>query len=348
MIGTLATSVRNLDRGTRRIGGLGGVAILLTLAAFLAVPEFTIYPLLAFLAVVAYGWVVHQESTARFLAFLTTVSTALILALITVYLLVSAAPVFREMGLDLFRGTEWDTGEANVYSLVPMMWGTFVATVIAMLIAGPLGIAGAVFISELAPRWARELMKPAVEILAGIPSIVYGFLGYVVLNRYMMEELELSTLGSLFAVGLVVGVMALPTVVSVAEDALATVPSAMKDGALALGASDWQTIKSVTLPASFSGVSAAVLLGVGRVVGETMAATVILGNVVALPDPLTDVFGNTITLTSLIASQYGAASGLHMSALFAAGVVLFVTVMGLSVGSQLIEAHMERKLGGNR
>jgi len=217
-----------------------------------------------------------------------------------------------------------------------------------MLIAGPLGIAGAVFISELAPRWARELIKPAVEILAGIPSIVYGFLGFVVLNQYLMDELELSTLGSLFAVGLVVGVMALPTVVSVAEDALASVPDAMKDGAMALGASDWQTIKSVTLPASFSGVSAAVLLGVGRVVGETMAATVILGNVVSLPDPLTDVFGNTITLTSLIASQYGAASGLHMSALFAAGVVLFVTVMGLSVGSQLIEAHMERKLGGDR
>jgi len=348
-IRTVATRVRNADEGTRRIGGLGGIAIVLTLAAFLAAPQYTIYPLLVFLAVVGYGWLVYRENTAWFLALLTTVSTVLILTLITVYLIVRAVPVFRTMGLDLLtRGDAvWDTS-GNVYSLVPMMWGTFVTTIIAMLIAGPLGIAGAVFISELAPGWVRETVKPAVEILAGIPSIVYGFLGLVVLNQYLMEELRLSSLGSLFAVGIMIGIMALPTVVSVAEDAIAAVPDAMKSGAQALGASDWQTTKSVTLPASFSGVSAAVLLGVGRVVGETMAATVMLGNVVDLPDPLTDVFGNTITLTSLIASQYGAASGLQMSALFAAGVVLFVTVMCLSIGSQLIEAHMERKLGGDR
>jgi phosphate transport system permease protein len=228
-----------------------------------------------------------------------------------------------------------------------MMWGTFLTTVIATVVAAPLGVAGAVFISELAPGWAREIIKPAVEMLAGIPSIVYGFIGFQMLNPYFMSELGVPDFASFFVAGVVIGLMALPTVVSVAEDAISSVPGPMKDGAEALGATEWQTTTSVTIPAAFSGVSAGVLLGVGRAIGETMAATVILGNVVTLPEPMTDVFGNGITLTSLIASQYGNASGLHLSALFAAGVVLFITVMALSIGSQLIERRMQRKLGGN-
>jgi phosphate transport system permease protein len=252
------------------------------------------------------------------------------------------------MGLDILLRLEeplWSTSQ-GVYSLVPMLWGTLVTTLLAMAIAGPLGIAGALFISEIAPGWVREVVKPGVEIMAGVPSIVYGYIGYVVINTYMMEEFGLANIGSLFAAGLVIGVMALPTVVSVAEDAIGSVPDSMKSGALAMGASDWQTSKSVTIPASFSGVSAAVLLGVGRAVGETMAVTVMLPHSQVLPEPLYDVFSGTETLTSLIASQYGIASGDQMAALFAAGVVLFVTVLGLSVASQAVEAHMERKLGG--
>jgi phosphate transport system permease protein len=276
---------------------------------------------------------------------LTTVSTVVILGLITVYLILRSLPAFVAFGPDMFTGTEFGP---EGYSLVPMIWGTLLTTAIAMAIAGPLGVAGALFLAEIAPGWLRELLKPAVEVLAGIPSIVYGFLGLVVLSQYLFDEFDMPVYGSLLAVGLVVGVMALPTVISVAEDAITSVPDPMKDGALALGATDWQTIKSVTIPASFSGVSAAVILGVGRAVGETMAATVILANIAELPDPLYDVFGNTVTLTSLIASQYGNASGLQMATLFAAGVVLFVTVMCLSIGSRYVEVRMQRKLGGKQ
>jgi phosphate transport system permease protein len=342
---TRVDRIRDADRGLKLVGGLGGVAVAAALLAFLAAPGLTLYPLLAFVAVVGFGWLVYQESTARFLMWLTTVSTVVILGLITVYLIIRSLPAFTALGFDMFTGTEF--GPAG-YSLVPMIWGTLLTTAIAMAIAGPLGIAGAVFLAEIAPGWLRELLKPAVEVLAGIPSIVYGFLGLVVLSQYLFDEFDMPVYGSLLAVGLVVGVMALPTVISVAEDAITSVPDPMKDGALALGATDWQTIKSVTLPASFSGVSAAVILGVGRAVGETMAATVILANIADLPDPLYDVFGNTVTLTSLIASQYGNASGLQMAALFAAGVVLFVTVMCLSIGSRYVEVHMERKLGGRQ
>ena len=337
------------DRPTLLIGATVLGCVALVLLSFVVAPSVTPYVVLSLIAVLAYGWYTHQEGTAKVAMFLMTVSTVVIISLITVYLLARSIPAFRHVGSDILFRTDqplWATS-TDVYSLAPMMWGTFIVTGIAVCIAGPLGIAGAIFISEIAPTWAREIVKPAVETLAGIPSIVYGFLGFVVLNSYMMQEFSLPTYGSIFVTGVVVGVMALPTVVSVAEDAITSVPDPMKKGALALGVTDWQTTKSVTLPAAFSGVSAAVLLGVGRAVGETMAATVILANVTRFPDPLVDVFGNTITLTSLIASQHGAAHGnpLQMSALFAAGVVLFVTVIALSVGSQLVEAHMRRRLG---
>ncbi|MFC7139163.1 phosphate ABC transporter permease subunit PstC [Halosimplex aquaticum] len=346
---SVATRLEGLDQTETVIGGLGGVLLAVTLFSFLVAPALTGYLAGAFVVFALVSYVVEEDRTARFLLFVTTTSTVLVLGFITVYLVLNAIPVVREMGLYLFTGSDpfWSTG-SNVYSLVPMMWGTFLTTVIATLVAAPLGIAGAVFISEIAPGWAREIVKPAVEMLAGIPSIVYGFIGYTVLSPYFQTELNVPQLGNLFLVGFVIGVMALPTVVSVAEDAIAAVPGQMKDGAHALGATDWQATTSVTLPTAFSGISAAVLLGVGRAVGETMAATVILANVVDLPDPLTNVFDSTITLTSLIASQYGAASGLQFSGLFAAGVVLFVTVMGFSVASQLIERRMNERLGGEQ
>ena len=339
-----------LDPGTQLIGGAGGLSILGVILAFLFAPSFLVYPLLCFLVVVGYGLHAYQEATMRFLMFLTTISTVLILGLITVYLVAKSLSAFRIMGLDILLRSEppfWDPAR-KLYSLVPMMWGTLVTTLIALVISAPLGVAGALFISEIAPGWAREILKPAVETLAGIPSIVYGFLGYIVLVNVMNEELSTPQYGSLLAIGLVIGVMALPTVVSVAEDAIDSVPSPMKDGSMALGATNWQTVQSVTLPASFSGVSAAILLGVGRAVGETMAATVILAHVTNLPDPLWDVFSNTETLTGLIVSQYGTAGGSQMSALFAAGVVLFVTVLLLSLASQAIESHMRQKLGGGK
>ena len=345
---TLPTRLRTMDPATRVIGGASLGLVLAALLSFVVVPDLTVYPLVLFAAVVGYGWVRHREGTARVTLFLTTGATVVVLGLIMAYLLVQSVPAFRAVGLSIVAdasGPFWETG-SETYSLIPMMWGTLVTTLLATLVAAPLGVAGALFISEIAPDWARDLIKPAVEVLAGIPSIVYGFLGFVVVNTYMMESWSLPSFGSLFVVGVVVGVMALPTVVSVAEDAIDSVPDPMKDGSLALGSTDWQTIKHVTIPAAFSGISAAVLLGVGRAVGETMAATVILANTPYLPEPLYDVFGNTITLTSLIASQYGVASGLQMNALFAAGVVLFVTVMGISLASQHVEARMRERLGG--
>lgn len=361
-VGKRFRDVRGQGRGVLATFGFGGSCLCITFVLFLLNSPLAILPLVGFFVATGYGWYAHQAETARALTFLATVSTVIVLGLITVYVFLEAFPILRRMGLGLFGFTEpvevfgvtllpgvesyWSTSQ-HVYSLIPMIWGTFVTTLIATLIAAPLGIATALFLAEIAPPLVRETVKPGVEILAGIPSIVYGYLGFVTLNSFLYENLEMSNLGSLFLVGIVIGLMALPTVVSVADDALTSVPASMRDGAIAMGSTEWQTMKSITLPAALSGVSAAVLLGVGRAVGETMAATVILGHNQRLPDPLQDVFDNTETLTSLIASQYGNADGLHMNALFTAGVVLFVTVLFLSIGARRIELRMDRKLGGS-
>jgi len=336
---------------------VGGVSLLAAFGGFLVVSELTVVPFVLFVAATGYGWVYHQELTARAVSLAMTIASILVLGLILVFIFIEAWPVFRfssgELfgvtipGLRLFTAFEWSPTSGRVYSLVPMIHGTVMVTVVATAVAGPLGVAAALFISEIAPKAVREVVKPGVEILAGIPSIVYGFIGFTVLSPWASDAFDLVGQGTYLFVGMVVGLMALPTVVSVAEDALASVPEQMKSGSLALGTTDWQTMTTITLPAAISGVSAAVLLGVGRAIGETMAATVMLRNSPAFPEPLYNVFYGYETLTSLIAANYGEADGFQLSALFAAGVVLFVTVLFLSVGSQLIERRMKRQLGGD-
>ena len=335
---------------------VGTVSLLSSLGLFLNASPLTSVPLLVFLASITYGWVRHRELTARAVTMAMTASTILILALIVVFIFVEAWPVFDVAraevfgisvpGLRLFTQAEWAPRSAERYSLLPLIHGTVMVTVVATLVAGPLGVASALFVSEIAPPTVREVVKPGIEILAGIPSIVYGFIGFTIISPWASEQFDLVGQGTYLFVGIVVGLMALPTVVSVAEDALNSVPESMKDGSLALGTTDWQTMTTITLPAAFSGVSAAVLLGVGRAIGETMAATVMLRNSPQLPEPLYNVFYGYDTLTSAIAAQYGEATGNQLSALFAAGVVLFITVMFLSIGSQLIERRMKRQLGG--
>ncbi|WP_247010002.1 phosphate ABC transporter permease subunit PstC [Halorientalis litorea] len=333
------------------------VALLAALGGFLAVSSLTVGPFAVFLVAAGYGWLRHQELTARALTMTMTASTLLILGLIVVFIFRESVPVVRYEtatvfgievpGVRMFVQTRWDAVTDPVrYSMVPMIHGTLLVTVIATVVAAPLGVAAALFLSEIAPPTVREAVKPGIEILAGIPSIVYGFIGFTLLSPWASDQFRTTGQGTYLFVGIVVGLMALPTVVSVAEDALSSVPESMKSGSLAMGTTDWQTMTSITLPAAFSGVSAAVLLGVGRAIGETMAATVMLRGVPRLTDPLVNVFYGQETLTSLIARNYGNADGLQMDALFVAGVILFVTVLIISVGSQYIEWRMREKLGG--
>ncbi|WP_440989780.1 phosphate ABC transporter permease subunit PstC [Haloarchaeobius baliensis] len=329
-----------------------GFTTLLTFLLFFQGSRWTVIPLLAFVAVIAVGWERQQAEVAKGLTFLTTIATVSILSLIIGFLLWESIDIVEHMGLGVFTRIEkplWTPSEGGVYSLTPMMMGTALTTLVATAIAAPLGIAGAIFISEMAPPTVREVVKPGIELMAGIPSITYGFIGLTILNQYFYAEFRTPTIGSYFAAGIMIGLMALPTVVTVAEDAISTVPESMKSGSLAMGSTEWQTTKSVTMPAALSGVSAGVLLGVGRAMGETMAATVMLSHTKGFPSPAFDVFSNYgETLTTVIAFEGGNASGIHLSALFAGGVVLFFMVMVLSVTSQWVEWRMEKKLGGEQ
>jgi len=333
------------------------LALVGAFVGFLLISPYTPAFLVVFLTATAYGWLRHQEVTAKVVTLVMTVVTILILGLITVFILLEAREVARFTSgevfgitipaLEAFTTTEWrPSRRPRTFSMVPMIHGTVMVTIISTLVAGPLGVAAALFISEIAPPRVREFVKPGVEILAGIPSIVYGFLGLAVLSPWVSDQFNLSGQGTYLFVGIVVGLMALPTVVSVAEDAINSVPESMKSGSLAMGTTDWQTMTSITIPAAFSGISAAVLLGVGRAIGETMAATVMLRNAPRLTEPLYNVFYGYGTLTSAIASNYGSSFNEARSALFLAGVVLFITVLAISIGSQLIESHMHRKLEG--
>jgi len=356
-------SVRRRARtAVRRVADLDAASLLLATAqillitgafgGFLLQSRWTVSLLYGFLLVSGVGWAVRQPLTAKVVTFLMTAATLLTLGLIAVFLVLEALPIVRHAGVELlwpFGETAWSASQGQ-FSLVPMFVGTALTTAVAILVAAPFGVAGALFISDVAPDWVREVVKPAVELLAGIPSIVYGFIGFTVINPYVGDLLSINP-GALVAIGVVIGFMALPTVVSVAEDALSSVPESMKDGSVAMGVTDWQTMKSVSVPTAFSGISAAVLLGVGRAIGETMAATVMIAHSRRLPEPTTyNVFDSTETLTTFIAASYGHVTPgeLFWSALFAAGVFLLVIVTGLGIVSQLIERRMHRKLREGR
>ncbi|MFA9416527.1 phosphate ABC transporter permease subunit PstC [Natrinema sp. HArc-T2] len=349
---SLVRTAMDLDRPSLLLVTAQILLIIGTFAGFVIQSTWTMLLLYGFLLAAGIGWVTRQALTAKVVTFLMTAATLSTLGLIGVFLILEAIPVVRHAGLDLiwpFGSNEWSSTQGQ-FSLVPMIWGTLLTTVVAIVIAAPFGVAGALFISEIAPDWLREIVKPAVELLAGVPSIVYGFIGFTVINPYVGNLLSINP-GALFAIGLVIGFMALPTVISVAEDALSAVPESMKDGSMAMGATDWQTMKSVSIPTAFSGISAAVLLGVGRAIGETMAATVMISHSRRLPKPeLYNAFDSTETLTTLIAASYGHVTPgeLFWSALFAAGVLLMVIVTGLGIVSELVEQRMHRKLRGGQ
>ncbi|MBX0295545.1 phosphate ABC transporter permease subunit PstC [Haloarcula nitratireducens] len=347
--------------------GASGAALLATLAVFLVRPAIAPLVFGAFLVVTAIGWVTYQAEIARMLTLIATVLTVLTVTFITIFLFARSVPAFLEHGLGLLlipeqngqarwffwldavlpSGYPYWNPSSDAFSLIPMIWATVVVTIIAGSIAGPLGLFGALFIAEVASDGLREVIKPGVEVLAGIPSIVYGFIGFQVLNGFIQKSF-LDDGASFLIAGVVVGVMALPTVVSVGEDALSSVPEAMGDGSIAMGATKWQTMKSISIPAAFSGISAGVILGLGRAIGETMAVAAIMASGTQFADPLFDIFDANATLTSLIATQYGSASESTIEVLFVAGVMLFVIVAGMSVVSQYIEQQMQEKLKGQQ
>jgi phosphate transport system permease protein len=221
-----------------------------------------------------------KETLIRGLWFFTAIFAFITVFFILYFLVRDAYPIFDAVGLGAFLGgAVWKpTGSPPVYGTFSLIVGTLLVTFGAMLFATPLGIGSALYISELAPCRVRALVKPAIELLAGIPSVVFGFFGLVVLTNWIRIGFDVPTGESWLAGSILLGVMALPTIISVSEDAISAVPREFKEGSLAIGATHWQTISRVIVPSAISGITAALILGMGRAIGETMAVMMVTGN----------------------------------------------------------------------
>jgi phosphate transport system permease protein len=232
-------------------------------------------------------------------------------------------PVLAKHGpLALVLGPDWRP-TSGMFGMLPLLLGSVYVTLAALVFGAPLGVACAVFMAEIAPEWVTRGLRPVINLLAGIPSVVYGFFGLVILVPGLRRLIGGYGF-SLLAGGVILAIMILPTVISVSEDALRATPRDYKEASLALGATHWQTIYKVLLPAAKSGISAAVILGMGRAVGETMAVIMITGNTPLIPKSILDPGP---TLTGTIGQESAYASGEHAQALFAVGILLFVIII---------------------
>ena len=270
-----------------------------------------------------------KEKLSGRIFFVFALSSISALALITIFIIVQGAPVLSKI-----FGMEWSPTDPEdpKFGIIPMIIGSLSVTFGAMILGVPIGVCCSIFLAEFAPVKIRNLFRPAIQLLAGIPSVVYGFWGLVFIVPFIRNRLGGPGL-SILAGSVILAIMILPVVVSISEVSLIALPRQYKEGSLALGMTHWQTIRSVLLPAAKDGVVAAVILGIGRAIGETMAVIMVLGNAVAVPRSILDPVR---TLTTNIGIEMGYASGEHRQALFATGIVLFVIIMILNSAAQYI------------
>ncbi len=264
-------------------------------------------------------------------------SAIVFVALIFFFLLREGLPTVGEVPLPTLVSTRWYPIE-DFFGIMPLISGSLVVTLGATSIAVPFGIGTAIFIAEIAPRWARDILKPVVEVLGGIPSVVLGFMGILVLSPYLRQLMDLPTGLSALTGSLLLGAISIPTIVSVAEDALDAVPRSYRDAALALGATDWQTIWRVTLPAARSGVLTAIMLGIARTIGETMTVMMVTGNAPVMITGLDTLFSPVRTMTATIAAEMGevANGSVHYHVLFFIGITLFLISMVVNVTASAV------------
>jgi phosphate ABC transporter permease protein PstC len=263
------------------------------------------------------------------------------LALITWFIFSAGLPIIWQAGPGHFLfGATW-APESHEFGIFAMILGSLAVTGGAMVIAASFGVGCAIVLTQFCPKWLVSILKPAIELLAGIPSVVYGFIGVVTLAPLISRNLGGTGL-SVLAAAIVLGIMVLPTVTSISIDALQAVPRSYRDGSIALGATKWQTTRMVILRSARSGLLAAFILGMGRAIGETMAVIMVAGNVIQIP---TSLLQPVRTLTSTIGMEMGYASGDHRQALFATGVVLFVIIMILNTAALTLSGKRARNGG---
>ena len=279
-----------------------------------------------------------KETIAKVLFTAAAGISILAVALICIFLFASGLPAIGEIGvLDFLGGTTWRPA-ADQYGILPMIIGSVYATIGALTIGIPIGLFAAVYLSRFASPRVKRILTPGVELLAGIPSVIYGFFGLVVLVPLIREVFNVQGM-SLLAASIILGIMILPTIITVARNAIDAVPDSYYEGALALGADHERSVFRVLVPAATSGIMAGVVLGVGRAIGETMAVVMIAGNQAVIPDSILD---GVRTLTTNIVLEMGYAADLHREALIATAVVLFVFVLIINIVFAVLNGRSKR------
>ncbi|MGL4669693.1 MAG: phosphate ABC transporter permease subunit PstC [Methanobacteriaceae archaeon] len=274
--------------------------------------------------------------------FITSIFSILVILLIFGFIVMEGFPALTEIGFFQFVfGMSWHPN-LDEFGVLPMIVGSVCVTLLALLMAVPLSLLCAIFMAEVAPENMRKILKPVIETLSGIPSVVYGFFGLIILVSFMRETFG-GTGFSMLTAAIILTVMILPTIISVSQDAIRAVPNEYKEASLGLGATRWQTIKNIIFPAALPGITTAIILGMGRAVGETLAVIMVAGNVAMIPN---SIFDPIRTLTANIALEMGYATGIHYNALFSTAIVLFLLIMILLVVANYIQRKYKVEVGG--
>lgn len=273
-----------------------------------------------------------REKLMHLVFLISACMSILAVVMICVFLFANGVPAIGKIGVfDFLLGTKWKPGN-NIYGILPMILGSIYVTAGAILVGVPIGILTAVYLAKFCPPRLHRLIKPAIDLLAGIPSVVYGFFGMVVIVP-IMSELFGGGGKSIATASILLGIMILPTIIGVSESAIRAVPESYYEGSLALGATHERSVFFATLPAAKSGILAGVILGVGRAIGETMAVIMVAGNQARMPKGL---FAGVRTMTANIVLEMGYATDLHREALIATAVVLFVFILIINLCFSII------------
>lgn len=280
----------------------------------------------------------YKEKTMEVVFLLAACVSILAVALICVFLFANGVPAMKEIGFaDFLLGREWRPGN-DIYGIFPMILGSIYVTAGAIIIGVPIGLLTAVFLARYCPAGIYKVVKSGVELLAGIPSVVYGFFGMVVIVPFIRNNFGGSG-SSILAASILLGMMILPTIISQSEASIRAVPESYYEGSLALGATHERSVFCAILPAAKSGILAGIILGVGRAIGETMAVIMVAGNQARMPE---GIFQGIRTMTANIVIEMGYAEGLHREALIATGVVLFVFILLINLAFSVVKMRGER------
>jgi len=289
------------------------------------------------------------DQGVRTVLFFSAIFAVIIIFFIFVFLLKDGYSIFQDHGWYFITGTDWAPWkEVPHYGTVPLVVGTLLVTFGAMLFAVPLSIGTAIFIAEVAPYKLKMVLKPAIEVLSGIPSVVFGFFGLLVLVPWLATTFDQPVGMSWLAASFLLGIMAIPTITSVTEDALSSVPKEFREGSLALGATKWQTISKVVVPSSLSGITAAIILGMGRAVGETMAVIMVAGNAAVIPEPITNVWSPIKTITATLGIETGevAKGSEWYHALFGLALLLLFITLVINLSANYILGKLKERTSG--